>query len=89
MIFDPDTQKIVDELLESLKNSITNIGSNPTVNSSGEITVETHIIDFNDDIYDEEISVSFLKYLRGETKYSSKQDLINSLKETVEICRNF
>ena len=69
--------------------AMANIGYNPTLNLQEKRRLEVHIIDFNDDIYDEEISVSFLKYLRGETKYSSKQDLINSLKETVEICRNF
>lgn len=66
-----------------------NIGINPTLNLQHKNRLEVHIIDFNEDIYDEIIEVSFLKYLREETKYNSKEELIESLKETVQLCRNY
>ena len=69
--------------------AMANIGYNPTLNLQDKRRLEVHIIDFNEEIYDEEISVSFIKYLRGETKYNSKEELINSLKETVLICRDY
>lgn len=56
-----------------------NIGFNPTVNGTKQ-TIEIHLFDFNEDIYDKEITVSFLKRLRDEQKYDS----IATLKEQLE-----
>ena len=66
-----------------------NIGINPTLNKQEKTRLEVHILDFDQDIYDEEITVLFVKYLRGETRYSSKEALVNSLAETVKICRSY
>ncbi|MBK9293245.1 MAG: bifunctional riboflavin kinase/FAD synthetase [Oligoflexia bacterium] len=43
--------------------SVTNVGSNPTFTKAGAIKVETHFLDFNQDIYGEKIKVNFLKEL--------------------------
>lgn len=61
-----------------------NIGLNPTLNLQSKRRLEVHIIDFNEDIYGENISVLFLKYLRQETKYPSREALIESLIKTVD-----
>lgn len=66
-----------------------NIGFNPTVNLQNNRRFEVHIIDFSKEIYGEELEVKFIKFLRDETKYNSKEELINSLEETVKICRNY
>lgn len=67
--------------------SMTNIGLNPTLNEQEKTRLEVHILDFNDEIYNEVIEVSFIKYLREEKRFSSKEELINSLEETINICR--
>lgn len=54
---------------------ITNFGIRPTVSNSHRCSLETHILDFNKDIYGEEISVSFLKMIRAERKFNSLEDL--------------
>jgi riboflavin kinase/FMN adenylyltransferase len=47
-----------------------NIGFNPTV--AGEnLSIEVHYFDFDADLYDQEIRVSILKYLRPEQKFGS------------------
>lgn len=53
---------------------VTNIGKKPTV---GEHIrgIETHILDFAEDIYGQEICVSFLDYIRPEMKFSSVEEL--------------
>ena len=66
--------------------SMTNIGFNPTINEQSNPRLEVHILDFNEEIYDEEIEVSFIKYLRSEKKFNSKEELISSLEETINIC---
>lgn len=55
--------------------SITNIGRRPTVKNNGDVSVETHILEFNEDIYEKEIQVDFLKNLRTEQKFDSIQSL--------------
>lgn len=57
---------------------ITCIGNNPTVDGKT-ITVETFILDFNDDIYGEEIKVCFLKKIRNNNKFNSINDLKHQL----------
>ena len=69
--------------------SMTNIGLNPTLNEQEKTRLEIHIIDFNEEIYGEEIEVSFIKFLRDEKRYESKEELVASLEETINICRNY
>lgn len=54
---------------------ITNIGVKPTVDCTGNLTVETHIFDFKEDVYEKYAKVSFLKFLRPETKYKNITEL--------------
>lgn len=55
--------------------SITNIGHRPTFGAEKEITVETHVLDFDREIYGEKIRVRFLHRLRGEMKFESVEAL--------------
>lgn len=60
---------------------ITSIGFNPTVNGE-KMTIETNILDFNKDIYGQNIKVYFVKKIRDNKKFDS----IEQLKE--ELTRN-
>lgn len=60
---------------------ISNIGHKPTVGEDEPYGVETHIFDFDEDIYGKQIWVSFLKYLRPEKKYDS----LEALKEQIDL----
>ncbi len=58
-----------------------NVGVRPTVNSSDyELTIEVHILDFNQDIYSEEVTVSFIQKVRDEEKFSGLDTLVAQLK---------
>ncbi|MDD0854612.1 bifunctional riboflavin kinase/FAD synthetase [Halobacteriovorax sp. GB3] len=70
-------------------NSITNVGSNPTFNTGNDLFVETHIIDFEDNIYGNEIRIEFIKKVRDEVKFNSVNDLIDQIKNDVEVARDF
>ena len=59
---------------------ITSVGNNPTVNGQ-ELTIETYILDFNSQIYDEEIKVYFIDRIRDEKKFNSLEDLVIQLKK--------
>ncbi|MCR5666996.1 MAG: bifunctional riboflavin kinase/FAD synthetase [Eubacterium sp.] len=60
---------------------ITNIGKNPTVSTDGDRVVETHIFDFEEDIYGEEVKVELLEFIREEKKYAS----LDALKRQIEL----
>ncbi len=58
-----------------------NVGVRPTVNSNDfELTIEVHILDFNQDIYSEEVTVSFIQKVREEQKFSGLEELVAQLK---------
>ena len=57
---------------------ITSVGLNPTIKNKG-FSIETHILNFNKDIYGNDISIFFIKKIRHEVKFNSLEDLIARL----------
>ena len=55
-----------------------NIGYRPTISESA-LTLEVHIFEFEEDIYNQYITVFFVKYLRDEQKFDSVEDLKQQL----------
>lgn len=53
---------------------ITSVGNNPTVNGKN-ITIETNILNFNEDIYDNNIKLYFLDRIRDEKKFKGLDEL--------------
>lgn len=58
-----------------------NIGTRPTLANSDERSIEVHIFDFHDNIYDKELRLSLVKRTRGEVKFASKEQLILQLQQ--------
>ncbi len=58
--------------------AVINIGIRPTFNNThiANPLIEAHILDFNQDIYNQEIEISFLNYVRPEQKFNSVEALI-------------
>ena len=65
---------------------VANIGYSPTFDDHM-FTVEVHILDFNENIYDEKIRVNFVKRLRGEKKFSGIDELSSQIKKDIERAR--
>lgn len=68
-----------------------NIGRRPTVDiADAPISIEVHIIDFEGDIYGQELKVEFLKFLRPEQTFDSLDKLVAQLhhdrQEAMECC---
>lgn len=55
-------------------NSITNVGVKPTIGDFQK-NMETHIFDFNKELYGKHIQIEFLKMTREEAKFSSVEEL--------------
>ena len=69
--------------------SVTNVGVNPTFNHKDKVVVETHLLDFSNDIYGELVRVIFLKRLRDEKKFSSVNDLVHQIQKDVGKTRKY
>jgi len=66
-----------------VSDAVTNIGKNPTFEGVDRI-VETHIFDFNSDIYGQILTVTFVECIRGEMKFPSVRELVGQIKLDVE-----
>lgn len=58
-----------------------NIGHRPTISMSSHRSIEVHILQFESDIYDCPIRISFVQRIRSEQKFESKEQLVFQLSE--------
>lgn len=65
-----------------------NIGNRPTVNGNHQ-TIEVHFFDFNEDLYDQKLTIELLYFLRDEQKFDSLELLINQLKKDELVARDY
>ena len=68
--------------------SITNVGIKPTIGDN-KYTIETHIFNFDYNIYGKEIKVEFLKKLRDELKFSSLDELRDQISKDKEMAMEY
>ena len=67
--------------------SVTNVGLRPSVDQDQKLTVESFILDFNEDIYGEQIEVEFVKYLRGIHKFPDLEAVSKQVQKDIEEAR--
>ena len=63
-----------------------NIGLRPTVGGGGR-TIETHILDFNEDIYGLPMGIRFVRRIRDEIRFPSLEALRLQLLQDADACR--
>jgi riboflavin kinase/FMN adenylyltransferase len=66
--------------------SVTSYGTRPTFDGDDQ-RVETHILDFSGDIYDREIEVTVLAFIRPERRFGSVADLVTAMQGDIEKAR--
>lgn len=71
---------------ETWYSSMTNIGFRPTVDGH-QHKIETHLFDFEGDLYDQIMEVAFVKPLRTEMKFASLDELKSQLAQDREMAR--
>lgn len=62
---------------------VLNIGYNPTFEGQ-KLSAETHIFDFNQDIYGKPIKINLLRFLRDEQKFSGPGELAKQIAKDIE-----
>lgn len=63
---------------------ITNVGKKPTIEGVHPVGVETHIFNYQKELYDREVEVRFLKFLRKEQKFASVKALTEQVRNDME-----
>ncbi len=67
---------------------ICNAGHKPTVNGR-EFLFETHIFDFEKDVYEQFAEIDFLKHVRPEKKFNSFEELKDQIEKDVIVAKKF
>jgi riboflavin kinase/FMN adenylyltransferase len=65
---------------------VMNIGFRPTF-EGGAQTLEAHILDFNEQVYDRTVRVEFVERLRPETKFGSGDELKRQIAADIDLAR--
>ena len=63
------------------------VGTNPTFAGVRAVRVEAHILDFDEDIYGAPIRVEFERFLRGQLRFSSIDELIDQMQADIAAAR--
>ena len=74
---------------EAVHSSVVNIGHRPTIDSDSEALLEAHILNFDRQIYGEEIEITFLQKVRDEQKFDGLEALKLQINSDVEKTRLF
>jgi riboflavin kinase/FMN adenylyltransferase len=69
--------------------ALTNVGTNPTVTTDLSLKVECFLLDFDQDIYGQQIQVDFLEKIREELKFSSLDALKKEIASDVSWARRY
>ena len=64
-----------------------NIGCRPTVGTGNTRTIETHIFDFDEDIYGLDLEVTFISRIREEVRFDSLEELRVQLEKDRDACQ--
>lgn len=69
--------------------AVTNIGVRPTLHDDDKLVVETHILDFDGDLYGSAVELAFDTRLRDERRFSGAEELVAQIGRDVEVARRF
>ena len=69
--------------------AVANIGVRPTLQEPDpQVHVEAYLLDFNDELYGEELEIRFVEKLRGEKKFGSMTELKEQITRDIEWAKN-
>jgi riboflavin kinase/FMN adenylyltransferase len=73
--------------------SAVNVGVRPTFETGRGLLIESYLIDFEGDLYGQNLRVAFVERLRGEKRFDSAGELVAAMKDDVErakeICASY
>src|SRR6185369_6845830 len=67
--------------------SVTNIGLRPTMYENSAMIIESHILDFDSNVYGDTVRVYFHRLLRREQQFRSAVELTHQIRQDIESTR--
>jgi riboflavin kinase/FMN adenylyltransferase len=71
------------------RQSVTNVGVRPTFGATAPSSIETHVLDWSDDLYERTVRVRFLHRLRDEKKFGSIDELKSQIERDVARAQDY
>jgi len=73
----------------AVRHGMLNIGTRPTFVENGSVVVELHLLDWDETITGEELTVRFLRFIREEKKFSNAEMLVTQLQRDRSECLRY
>jgi len=70
-------------------NAVANLGVRPTIAGVPKLSLEVHVLDFNENLYGKHVHVEFFHKIRDEMKFDGLDALKARIAKDVEIARSF
>ena len=70
-------------------NAVANLGVRPTIAGVPKLSLEVHILDFNEDLYGRHVHVEFLHKIRDEMKFSGLDALKAQIAQDIVVARDY
>lgn len=61
--------------------AMTNVGRRPTFYDTGDVSIESHLFDFAEDLYGQTIEIEWVRFIRNERAFDGLDSLIAQLKQ--------
>ena len=68
---------------------VTNVGTKPSVSDKNIVGIETHILDYNGDLYGKFVRVTFMSFLRPEMKFNSIDELKAQMSKDKQMAKEY
>lgn len=65
-----------------------NIGTRPTLDNGTDRSIEVHLFDFHEDIYEQHMEIHFIRFIRNEKKFDTVAELQKQLQADKDFCLN-
>jgi riboflavin kinase/FMN adenylyltransferase len=72
----------------TIRPGVTNIGVRPTFETDGERVIETHLFDFDGDLYGTRVSLAFIQRLRPEQAFADADALRRQIADDCDQARS-
>ena len=69
------------------KGGMLHIGCRPTIDNGNAITIEVNLFDFEEDLYNKNVTIHFADYLREEKRFETREELTKQLEKDKEISK--
>ncbi len=76
-------------VLEGAFVGLTSIGRRPSIDQDENVTIETYMLDFDEEIYGEIVALDILEYIRGIEKFAGLKEVKKQIDKDMEVAKRY